>query len=85
MICGDGNRDAVGSSRRPLLPRERVGADGVPRFHDRSAELLGIGSANVRALPIDGERRLAPEAVAEAIAADRVDDVYERLLADRRG
>ncbi len=38
---------------------------------ERSAELLGIGSANVRALPIDGERRLVPEAVAEAIAADR--------------
>jgi aromatic-L-amino-acid decarboxylase len=38
---------------------------------ERSAELLGIGSANVRALPIDGERRLVPEAVAAAIAADR--------------
>jgi aromatic-L-amino-acid/L-tryptophan decarboxylase len=38
---------------------------------ERSAELLGIGSANVRALPIDGERRLLPEAVAEAIAVDR--------------
>jgi aromatic-L-amino-acid decarboxylase len=37
----------------------------------RSAELLGIGAANVRALPIDGRRRLAPESVAAAIDADR--------------
>ena len=38
---------------------------------ERAAELLGIGSANVRALPIDGDRRLVPEAVASAIRADR--------------
>jgi aromatic-L-amino-acid decarboxylase len=37
----------------------------------RAAELLGIGSSWVRALPIDRERRLRPEAVAEAIDADR--------------
>ena len=37
----------------------------------RAAELLGIGSTNVRALPIDGDRRLVPEAVAVAIVADR--------------
>jgi aromatic-L-amino-acid decarboxylase len=37
----------------------------------RSAELLGIGSAQVRALEIDDARRLRPEAVAEAIDADR--------------
>ena len=37
----------------------------------RSAELLGIGAANVRALPIDGDRRLAPEAVTAAIDRDR--------------
>ena len=40
---------------------------------ERAAEILGIGSANVRALPIDGERRLVPEAVREAIAADRAE------------
>jgi aromatic-L-amino-acid decarboxylase len=38
---------------------------------ERAAELLGIGSANVRALPIDENRRLVPEAVADAIRADR--------------
>jgi aromatic-L-amino-acid decarboxylase len=36
----------------------------------RAAELLGIGSDWVRALPIDGERRVIPEAVAAAIDAD---------------
>ena len=33
--------------------------------------MLGIGSDNVRSLPIDGDRRLLPAAVAEAIRADR--------------
>jgi aromatic-L-amino-acid decarboxylase len=37
----------------------------------RAAELLGIGSGWVRALPIDEQRSLRPEAVAAAIDADR--------------
>ncbi len=38
---------------------------------ERAAELLGIGSGNVRSLPIDADRRLVPEAVEAAISADR--------------
>ncbi len=41
----------------------------------RSAELLGIGSGQVRALELDGQRRLRPDAVAEAIDADRADGI----------
>jgi aromatic-L-amino-acid/L-tryptophan decarboxylase len=37
----------------------------------RAAELLGIGSDGVRALPIDADRRLVPAEVAAAIDADR--------------
>lgn len=37
----------------------------------RAAELLGIGSSGVRALPIDADRRLVPAEVAAAIDADR--------------
>ncbi|MSO94722.1 MAG: aminotransferase class V-fold PLP-dependent enzyme [Thermoleophilia bacterium] len=37
----------------------------------RAAEILGIGSGNVRSLPTDSDRRLVPEAVEEAIRADR--------------
>lgn len=37
----------------------------------RSAELLGLGSAWVRSLPQDERRRLVPDAVAQAIDADR--------------
>jgi aromatic-L-amino-acid decarboxylase len=40
---------------------------------ERAAEILGIGSANVRSLPIDGDRRLPPEAVRDAIRADRAE------------
>jgi aromatic-L-amino-acid decarboxylase len=36
----------------------------------RAAELLGIGSNHVRALPIDERRRLRPDAVAQAIDVD---------------
>ncbi|HET6684315.1 MAG TPA: aminotransferase class V-fold PLP-dependent enzyme [Gaiella sp.] len=37
----------------------------------RSAELLGIGADQVRALPLGDRRRVTPEAVAEAIDRDR--------------
>jgi aromatic-L-amino-acid decarboxylase len=37
----------------------------------RAAEVLAIGGRQVRALPVDGERRLRPAALAEALAADR--------------
>ena len=36
----------------------------------RAVELLGIGSNNLRDLPIDGSRRLRPDALAEAIDRD---------------
>ena len=36
----------------------------------RAAEIVGLGTASVRRLAIDDERRLIPEAVEEAIAAD---------------
>ncbi|MGH2629324.1 MAG: pyridoxal phosphate-dependent decarboxylase family protein, partial [Actinomycetota bacterium] len=36
----------------------------------RAVELLGIGSDNLRAIEIDGLRRMRPEALAGAIAAD---------------
>ena len=41
----------------------------------RSAELLGLGAEWVRALPQDRDRRLVPEAVAEAIDADRSEGI----------
>jgi aromatic-L-amino-acid decarboxylase len=41
----------------------------------RSAELLGIGSEWVRALPQDDDRRVIPDAVAEAIEADRAEGI----------
>ncbi len=76
------NMTALAAAREHAVPGSRhAGLGGVgaalycsEEAHysiERSAELLGIGSANVRALPIDGERRLVPEAVADAIAADR--------------
>ena len=37
----------------------------------RAAEVLGIGGRGVRAIPLDAERRMDPEACAAAIDADR--------------
>ncbi len=37
----------------------------------RAAELLGIGDANVRVVPVDRQRRMLPGAVADAIDRDR--------------
>jgi aromatic-L-amino-acid/L-tryptophan decarboxylase len=41
----------------------------------RAVEILGLGSSNIRALPIDELRRLRPGAVAEAIDRDLADGV----------
>ncbi|MFN0153919.1 MAG: pyridoxal phosphate-dependent decarboxylase family protein [Gaiella sp.] len=65
---------ALPGSRRSGLAGRRGALYASAEAHysvQRSAELLGLGDENVRLLPIDGERRLVPEAVAEAIARDR--------------
>jgi aromatic-L-amino-acid decarboxylase len=59
-------RNGVGGSRPTLYC-----SDEAHYSIERAAELLGIGSGNVRALPIDADRRLVPDAVADAIRADR--------------
>lgn len=51
----------------------------------RAAELLGIGSANVRALPLDEHRGLVPDAAAEAIDADRAAGIVPIALVATAG
>ncbi|MGL6279257.1 MAG: pyridoxal phosphate-dependent decarboxylase family protein, partial [Gaiella sp.] len=76
------NVTALAAARERALPgARRTGLTGVraalycsEEAHysvKRAAELLGIGTDNVRTLPIDADRRLRPGAVAEAIDADR--------------
>jgi aromatic-L-amino-acid decarboxylase len=76
------NMTALAAARERAIPGSRHHGLGGDRANlycseeahysiERAAELLGIGSANVRALPIDENRRLLPEAVADAIRADR--------------
>lgn len=76
------NMTALAAARERAIPGSRhhgVGGSRATLYCSeeahysiaRAAELLGIGSGNVRALPIDGNRRLVPEAVADAIRADR--------------
>ena len=76
------NMTALAAARERAIPGSRHNGLGDSRATlycsdeahysiERAAELLGIGSANVRALPIDENRRLVPEAVADAIRADR--------------
>ncbi len=65
---------AIPGSRRHGLgnaPATLYCSDEAHYSIERAAEILGIGSDNVRALPIDGHRQLVPEAVEEAIRADR--------------
>jgi aromatic-L-amino-acid decarboxylase len=75
------NATALAAAREHALPLSRVrGLTGrrvavycseeVHYSITRAVELLGIGSENLRALPIDDRRRLRPDAVAEAIDAD---------------
>ena len=80
------NMTALTAARERALPGARHGGIAGHRLAlycsqevhysvVRAAELLGIGSAWVRALPIDGERRLRADAVAAAIDADREDGI----------
>ncbi len=76
------NMTALAAARERALPgvRRHGMGDARPTLYcsseahysiERAAEILGIGSDSVRALPIDGDRRLPPEAVAAAVRADR--------------
>jgi aromatic-L-amino-acid decarboxylase len=76
------NLTALTAARERALPGARRGGLGGRRLAIycsaeshysvvRAAELLGMGTEGVRALPIDERRRLRPDAVAEAIDADR--------------
>jgi len=76
------NVTALAAAREQAIPGARRDGVGTRRLAiycsseshysaTRAAELLGIGSAGVRALPLDADRRLRPGDVAEAIDADR--------------
>jgi aromatic-L-amino-acid decarboxylase len=80
------NMTALSAARERALPGSRT--DGMAgrrgavycsrEVHysiTRAVELLGIGASNIRALPIDDERKLRADAVAEAIDRDREDGV----------
>ncbi len=76
------NMTALAAARERALPGSRrhgIGGAAATIYcsseaHysiERAAEILGIGSGNVRSLAIDANRRLDPEAVRDAIRADR--------------
>jgi aromatic-L-amino-acid decarboxylase len=80
------NLSALAAARHRLLPDARTAGLGGRRLavycsaeaHAsvvRAAELIGIGSDAVRALPQRADRGVDPAAVAAAIAADRADGV----------
>jgi aromatic-L-amino-acid decarboxylase len=75
------NMTALAAARERALPgarRSGMGHAGGALYCSeeahysvvRAAELLGIGSDRVRELPCDGQRRVVPEAVADAIDRD---------------
>jgi aromatic-L-amino-acid decarboxylase len=77
------NLTALAAARERALPGSRrhgiVGTPAAIYCSDeahysvvRAAEVLGLGSDAVRAIPIDANRRMRPEAVAAAIDADRL-------------
>jgi aromatic-L-amino-acid decarboxylase len=64
---------ALPGSRHEGLAARRAAVYCSQEVHysvTRAVELLGIGSANLRAVAIDGLRRMQPAALADAIAAD---------------
>jgi aromatic-L-amino-acid decarboxylase len=64
---------ALPGSRHTGLAGRRVAVYCSQEVHYsvmRAVELLGIGSDNARAIPLDGLRRMRPDALADAIDAD---------------
>ena len=69
---------ALPGSRTEGIGRHRVAVYCSAEVHysiTRAVELLGIGSANLRALPIDDGRRMRVDALAHAIERDVADGV----------
>jgi aromatic-L-amino-acid/L-tryptophan decarboxylase len=80
------NTSALAAAREHALPGSRHTGLGGTRtavycsqeVHysiTRAIEMLGIGSSNLRAIPLDEQRRLIPELLAEAIDRDLADGV----------
>jgi len=80
------NMTALAAAREQALPGSRAtGLSGrrvavycsaeVHYSITRAIELLGIGSENLRDLPLDGGRRMRPDALADAIDRDVADGV----------
>ena len=80
------NTSALAAAREYALPRVRFeGMEGTrvavycsEEAHysvTRAVEMLGIGSRNLRAIPLGKDRGLIPEALAEAIDRDRADGI----------
>jgi aromatic-L-amino-acid decarboxylase len=80
------NLTAIAAARERAVPGARhVGLAGsrtavycsaeVHYSVTRAVELLGIGSENLRAIPLDGRRRMRPELLAAAIDADIADGI----------
>jgi aromatic-L-amino-acid decarboxylase len=80
------NTSALAAAREHALPGSRQAGLAATRtavycsqeVHysiTRAIEMLGIGSSNLRAIPLDEQRRLIPEALAEAVDRDRADGV----------
>ena len=64
-------RAVPGSRKRGTPPGAVVYCSSDAHYSNvRAVELLGIGSDNVRDVPIDGHRRMRPDALAEMIRAD---------------
>lgn len=75
------NLTAIAAARERALPGSRHGglsgrrpavycSEEVHYSVTRAVELLGIGSDNLRAIPLDGSRRMRPDALADAIDRD---------------
>ncbi|HUL85383.1 MAG TPA: aminotransferase class V-fold PLP-dependent enzyme [Actinomycetota bacterium] len=75
------NLTAIAAARERALPGSRHGglsgrrpavycSEEVHYSVTRAVELLGIGSDNLRAIPLDGSRRMQPDALADAIDRD---------------
>jgi aromatic-L-amino-acid decarboxylase len=88
LKCARDERLGIDVREHGLRDRDPVAIYASEEAHvviRRAADMLGLGAGSVRAVAIDGEQRMRPDALAAAIASDRAAGVRPLALVGTAG
>jgi aromatic-L-amino-acid/L-tryptophan decarboxylase len=88
LKCARDDRLGVDVREHGVRAAEPVGIYASEEAHvviRRAADMLGLGAGSVRAVAVDAEQRMRPDALADAIERDRADGVRPLALVGTAG